>query len=61
MVSKPIVIKRGAFIGASTIILKGVTVGVYSVVAAGTIVTKNIPDGELWGGAPAHFIKKINQ
>ena len=61
VVSKPIVIKRGAFIGASTIILKGVTVGAYSVVAAGTIVTKNIPDGELWGGAPAHFIKKINQ
>lgn len=61
VVSKSIVIKRGAFIGASTIILKGVTVGVYSVVAAGSIVTKNIPDGELWGGSPAHFIKKIDQ
>jgi acetyltransferase-like isoleucine patch superfamily enzyme len=55
--SKPIVIKAGAFIGCNSIILKGVTVGERSVVAAGSVVTKSIPDDEIWGGNPANFIK----
>lgn len=57
--SAQVEIKKGAFIGGSSIILKGVTVGVNSVVAAGSIVTKSIPDNELWGGNPAKFIKKV--
>ena len=48
--TKPILIKQGAFIGAHTIILKGVTIGCHSVVGAGSVVTHSIPDGELWGG-----------
>jgi acetyltransferase-like isoleucine patch superfamily enzyme len=47
------------FIGARCIILKGVTIGEKSIVAAGSVVTKNIPEGEVWGGNPAKFIKKI--
>lgn len=56
---KAIMIKEGAFIGASSIILKGVTVGRRSVVGAGSVVTKDIPDFEIWAGNPAVFVKKI--
>ena len=57
--TKPILIKEGAFIGAQSIILKGVTIGKHSVVGAGSVVTKDIPDGEIWGGNPAVFIRKV--
>lgn len=56
----PITIKDGVWIGAHSIVLKGVTIGERSVVAAGSVVTKSIPNDELWGGNPARFIKKIN-
>lgn len=59
--SLPVLIKHGAFIGASSIILKGVTVGEYSIIGAGSVVTKNIPNGEIWAGNPAKFIKKVKQ
>lgn len=55
----PIVIEDGAFIGAHSIILKGVTIGLHSVVGAGSVVTKSIPADEIWGGNPARFIKKL--
>ncbi|HEY8890105.1 MAG TPA: acyltransferase [Clostridium sp.] len=57
-VSKSIVIKSNAFIGAHSLILKGVTIGKYSIIGAGSVVTKNIPDNEIWAGNPAHFIRK---
>lgn len=46
-------IKEGAFIGAHSIILKNVTIGKHSVVGAGSVVTKDVPDGEIWAGNPA--------
>jgi acetyltransferase-like isoleucine patch superfamily enzyme len=52
-------IEDGAFIGTNAIILKGVTVGAESVIAAGAVVAKSIPPGEIWGGNPARFIKKL--
>ena len=55
----PVTIEDGVFIGAHCIILKGVRIGQKSVVAAGSVVTKDIPSGELWGGVPAKFIKRI--
>lgn len=55
---KPIVIHEGAFIGARSIILKGVEIGRHFV-GAGSGVTKNIPDGEIWAGSPAVFIRKV--
>ncbi len=58
-ISKPIFIKKGAFIGAHSIILKGVTIGENAVIGAGSVVTKNIPDNEIWAGNPAKFIRKI--
>lgn len=57
--TEPVLIKKGAFIGAFSIILKGVTIGEKSVVGAGSVVTKNVPDGEIWAGNPAKFIRKL--
>lgn len=57
--TKPVLIKKGAFIGAHSIILKGVTIGEKAVIGAGSVVTKSVPDGEIWAGNPAKFINKI--
>lgn len=57
--SKGVLIRKGAFIGAHSIVLKGVTIGTDSIVGAGSVVSCSIPDGEVWGGAPAKFIRKI--
>lgn len=53
----PVTIKDYVFIGPRAIILPNVTIGRGAVVAAGAVVTKDIPDMEIWGGVPA---KKIN-
>lgn len=53
------VIKKGASIGANSTILGGVTVGENSMIGAGSLVTKNIPDRELWVGNPAKFRRKL--
>ena len=55
----PVYIKTGAFIGAHCIVLKGVTIGEKSVVGAGSVVTKNIPDRQVWAGNPAKFIRNL--
>ena len=57
--SIPISIGNYAFIGGSSTILKGVTIGCHSIVATGSVVTKNIPDNEIWGGNPARYIKTL--
>jgi acetyltransferase-like isoleucine patch superfamily enzyme len=56
--SIPIHIKKNVFIGAGSIILKGITIGEYSIIAAGSVVSKSIPSNEIWGGNPAKFIRK---
>lgn len=56
---KPIVLKRGCWIGAGATILPGVTVGENAIVAAAAVVTKDVPAGEIWGGNPARLIKVI--
>jgi acetyltransferase-like isoleucine patch superfamily enzyme len=56
---KPVVIKNNVFIGAHTTILKGVTIGESSIIGAGSVVTKDVPAGEIWAGHPAKFISKI--
>ncbi|MNS12251.1 2,3,4,5-tetrahydropyridine-2,6-dicarboxylate N-acetyltransferase [compost metagenome] len=55
---EPIIIEQDVFIGANSIILKGVTIGARSIIGAGSIVTKNVPADEIWGGNPAKFIRK---
>jgi acetyltransferase-like isoleucine patch superfamily enzyme len=56
--SKPVVIRKGAWLGANVIVLPGVTIGENAVVAAGTIVTKSIPDKVLAAGVPAKVLKE---
>lgn len=52
-------VKKGASIGANTTILAGVTIGEGAMVGAGSVVTKDIPAGELWFGNPAQFVKEL--
>lgn len=59
LVPKPIHIKKNAWIGANATILHGVTIGENSVVAAGSVVSKDVPDSVVVGGTPAKIIKKI--
>jgi acetyltransferase-like isoleucine patch superfamily enzyme len=58
-ISLPIVIKKGAWIGVGATILAGVTIGENSIVAAGAIVTKDVPDNTIAGGIPAKILKTI--
>lgn len=57
--SKSIKIKRGAWIGARSIILKGVTIGEGTIVGAGTVVTQNVPAWRVVAGNPAQILRKI--
>ena len=56
---KPVVIKRGAFIGVNAIINYGVTVGENAIVASGAVVIKNVPSFSIVGGNPAKIIGGI--
>ena len=58
-VNSPVIIEDNVFIGARSIILKGVTIGRNSIVGAGSVVTKSIPSNQIWGGNPAKFIRNI--
>ena len=52
---------KGATIGAGSTILPGITIGEGAMIGAGSVVTKDIPERELWIGNPARFVKKINE
>lgn len=56
-----IVIGDNCNISWNTIIMPDVVIGNNCVIAAGAVVTKNIPDGEVWGGVPARFIETIDE
>ena len=55
-----VVIEENAWIGIGAIICPGVTIGRNAVVAAGTVVTKDVPDNVVVAGVPAKIIKKID-
>ncbi|MDX8357913.1 acyltransferase [Sphingopyxis terrae] len=59
-VSRPIVLKRGAWIGAGAMVLGGVTVGENAVIGAGVIVTRDVPPGAiLVGQAPRQLGRRV--
>lgn len=55
----PVVIGDDVWIGANAIVLPGVTIGSHVVIAAGAVVTKDVPDYTLVAGVPAKVIKKM--
>lgn len=57
--SEPVVIGDNVWLGSRAMILKGVTIGNNSVVAAGAIVVKPVPDNTVVAGVPAKAVKKI--
>lgn len=57
--SKPVVIKDNVWICMDSLILKGVTIGENSVVAARSVVTKDIPPNSLAAGIPAKVVRKL--
>jgi len=48
-----VTIKKGARIGASSVLLAGITIGKGAKIGMGSVVTKDVPDGETWFGSPA--------
>ena len=57
--SKPIVIEDNVWIGCRCIILKGVKIGTSSIIAAGAVVTKDIPSHSVAGGVPARVLFEL--
>jgi acetyltransferase-like isoleucine patch superfamily enzyme len=57
--TNPVTIEDDVWVGANAVILPGVTIGEHCVVAAGAIVTKDVPPHSLVAGVPAKVIKKI--
>ena len=56
----PIVLGKNVWVGSNATILQGVTIGDNAVVAAGAVVTKDVPANAIVGGVPARFIKRID-
>ncbi len=57
----PIKIGAHVWIGSNATILSGVSIGEWSVVAAGAVVTKDVPPMTVVGGVPARIIKRITE
>lgn len=59
VIPRPVVIKRNAWIGAGATILPGVTVGENSIVAAGAVVSRDVPPNTVVAGIPAKVVKTL--
>lgn len=60
-ITSPIVVGNNVYIGVRSIILPGVKIGNNCIIAAGAVVSKDVPDGSVVGGVPAKYIKSIDQ
>ena len=61
LICREVVIKRNAYIGAGAIILPGVTIGESAIVAAGAVVTKDVPPRTVVAGVPAKVIGSVEE
>lgn len=61
MLPRPVKIGKNVWVGAHATILPGVTVGDNAVIAAGAVVTKDVPAFAVVGGVPAKIIKNISE
>ena len=59
--TEPVILKDNVWIGDSAIICKGVTIGKNSIIGAGAVVTKDVPDNSIYAGNPAKLVKKLDQ
>lgn len=59
--SAPVRICRDAWLGAESMVLKGVTIGARSIVAARAVVVKDVPDDCIVAGVPAHIVARLDQ
>ena len=55
----PITLGKNVWVGSNSTILQGVTIGDNAVIAAGAVVTKDVPENTIVGGVPARIIRKI--
>jgi len=55
----PITIGNDVWIGGSCVILPGITIGDHSIIAAGSVVTKDVPSNSIVAGNPARILKNI--
>ena len=58
--TKPIILEDNVWIGDSAIICKGVTIGKNSIIGAGAVVTKDVPQNSIFAGNPAKLVKELN-
>jgi putative colanic acid biosynthesis acetyltransferase WcaF len=58
LIVKPITLRDGAWVGAKCVVGPGVEIGECAVAAAGSVVTKNIPEYEIHAGNPARFVRR---
>ena len=54
-------VRKGASIGAGSVIRCGIEIGEKAMIGAGSVVTKDVPAGELWVGNPARFVRKFEE
>ena len=57
----PTAVKRGASIGSGATILCGVAIGARAIVGAGSVVTKDVPDGAVVAGNPARVLRQVSE
>jgi acetyltransferase-like isoleucine patch superfamily enzyme len=55
----PTLVRKRASIGSNAVILCGVTIGPGTIIGAGSVVTRDVPGGEIWAGNPARFLRPI--
>lgn len=58
-ISKPVIIGDNVWVGVCSVILSGISIGNGSVIAAGSVVTRNVPEHVLVAGVPAKIVKKL--
>lgn len=55
----PVTIGDNVWMGMNVVVLPGISIGNNSIIGAGSVVTKNVPNNEIWVGNPARFVKTI--
>ncbi|MDM0011271.1 acyltransferase [Variovorax sp. J22P168] len=60
LVFSPVELQENCWLGAGTMVMPGVTIGRNSIVAAGSVVTKNIPDNCVFAGIPARLVRHLD-